>query len=278
MIVPVKVCDEEFSIEVFDHDETVSNIIRKDIIYSINDLKQFKKFLNKGDYFVDLGANLGWHTMFGAQVVGETGKVFAFEPIKIIYDLLESNVKLNNLQNVVAVNSAVSNYTGIAQLACSSKNFGDNVVCHGDTEDKLKNWYGHEDHVEADRQTIDCTTLDDYIKANMIDASKIKLIKMDIQGSEPHALEGMKELIKTYHPAIILEYSPRHMKICDASPFDILAFMDKNDYVPYHIREQREIPDDAILYNTSVMDLIEATQNIFNSRTYNGFDLLLVHK
>ena len=278
MIVPIKVCDEEFSIEIFDHDETVSNIIREQTIYSINDLKQFKKFLNKGDYFVDAGANLGWHTLFAAKAVGDTGKVFAFEPVKKIFDLLALNIKLNHLDNSVAVHSALTNYTGSGELARSSKNFGDNMVCHGDTEQKLKNWYGHEDHIKSDREQINCTTLDNYIKSNDIDACKIKLIKMDIQGSEPHALEGMKDLIKQCHPAIILEFSPMHMKICDTSPFDILAFMDKNDYIPYHIREQRDIPDDMILYNTSIMDLIKVTQELFTSGTYNGFDLLLVHR
>lgn len=278
MIVPVEVCDMGFSIEVFDHDETVSNIIREDTIYSINDLKQFKKFLNKGDYFIDAGANLGWHTLFGAKLVGDSGKVIAFEPVKKIFDLLGSNITLNNLHNTIAVNSALTNYTGLSQLACSSKNYGDNVICHGDTEQKLSNWYGHEDHDISDREQINCTTLDDYIKNNGIDASKIKLIKMDIQGSEPHALEGMKNLIKEFHPTIILEFSPRHMKVCDASPFDILAFIDKHDYIPYHIREQRDIPDEMILYNASVMDLITATQDILAGNSYNGFDLLLVHK
>ena len=92
MIVPIEVCGEKFSIEIFDHDETISNIIREDQIYSINDLKQFKKFLNKGDYFIDVGANIGWHTLFGSQLVGDTGKVFAFEPAKKLFNLLGSNI------------------------------------------------------------------------------------------------------------------------------------------------------------------------------------------
>jgi hypothetical protein len=54
--------------------------------------------------------------------------------------------------------------------------------------------------------------------------------------------------------------------------------MDKNDYIPYHIREQRDIPDDMILYNTTPLDLINATQEIFSSGVSNGFDLLLVHR
>jgi hypothetical protein len=133
-------------------------------------------------------------------------------------------------------------------------------------------------YLPGDKEEIACTTLDEYIEKNNIDASKIKLIKMDIQGSEPKALDGMKNLIKKYKPAIILEYSPHHIKLCDSSPFDILAFIDKNDYIPYHIREDRTLTDDAILYLPSVMDLIKATEDIFLSNVSNGFDLLLVHK
>jgi len=282
MIFPVEVCGEKFKIQVHDEDECVSNIIREKTIYSITDLKQFNKFLSKGDYFVDAGANIGWHTLFGAEVVGETGKVFAFEPGTKNFDLLEINIKLNNLQNVEAIKSALTDYVGKAELTCSTKNYGDNVtipLTKDDVEVKLQNWY--EDkmlYLPGDKESIDCTTLDDYISTNNIDSSKIKLIKMDIQGSEPKALDGMEKLIRDHHPAIILEYSPHHIKICDSSPFEILSFIDKYDYVPYHIREDREIPDDMILYNTSVIDIINATQDIFSSGISNGFDLLLVHK
>ena len=263
MIVPIEVCDEKFSIEIFDENETVSNIIREKIIYSINDLKQFKRFLNKGDYFIDAGANIGWHTLFGAKVVGDSGKVFSFEPNNKNFNLLESNVKLNQLSNITPIKSAVTNYTGSGELSCSNVNFGDHVV---NTE--FLN--------EIEKESIECITLDEYIKNNNIDASKIKLIKMDIQGSEPKALEGMKDLIKKHGPAIIMEYSPHHIKLCESSPFDILAFIDKNNYVPYHIREDRSLPDNAILNPVSVIDLINATQGIFADKISNGFDLLLI--
>ena len=282
MIVPIEVCGESFQIQVHDEDECVSNIIREQTIYSINDLKQFKKFLNKGDYFIDAGANIGWHTLFGAKVVGESGKVFAFEPGNKNFNLLDINIKLNNLQNTIAVKSALTDYVGQAELTCSTKNYGDNVtipLTKDDVEVKLQNWYGDKMlYLPGDKETIDCTTLDTYIECHNIDASKIKLVKMDIQGSEPKALAGMTKLIKEYHPAIILEYSPHHIKICDSSPFEILSFIDIYDYVPYHIREDRTIDDNAILYNTSVIDIINATQEIFSSGVSNGFDLLLIHK
>jgi len=263
MIVPIKVCDEEFSIEIFDEKETVSDIIREKTIYSINDLKLLNKFLNKGDYFIDAGANIGWHTLFGSKVVGDSGKVFAFEPNDKNFNLLESNVKLNELTNVSVVKSAVTDYVGTGELSCSKVNFGDHVA---NTE--FLN--------EVEKESINCTTIDEYIKNNDIDASKIKLIKMDIQGSEPRALEGMKDLIKEHGPAIIMEYSPHHMKLCRSSPFDILSFIDKNDYIPYHIQEDRSLTDAAILNHVTVLDIINATQEIFSSGVSNGFDLLLI--
>jgi len=280
MIVPIKVCDEEFSIQVHDEDECVSNIIREQTIYSINDIKQFNKFLSKGDYFVDVGANIGWHTLFGAKIVGDSGKVFAFEPGNKNFNLLETNIKLNDLQNTVIVKSALTDYTGDAELSCSKRNYGDNVTIPLQkigTDIQLQNWYNDKMlNIPGDKEPIECTTLDEYIKNNNIDASKIKLIKMDIQGSEPRALEGMKDLITKHAPAIILEYSPHHIKLCGSSPFDILSFIDKNDYIPYHIREDRSLADDAILNHVTVIDIINATQEIFSSGVSNGFDLLLI--
>jgi FkbM family methyltransferase len=279
MIVPIDVCDKKFQIEIFGQEDRLSNIIREDTIYSINDLKILKKVLNTGDYFVDAGANIGWHTLFASQLVGNTGKVFSFEPVKKIFNLLVSNINLNELKNTVAINSALTDFNGHAKIICSSSNFGDNMLCYtDDTEQQLHTWYRNQADEFEDTETIHSVLLDDYIKINNIDASKIKLIKMDIQGSESYALDGMKNLVKNYHPTIILEFSPRHMKMCGASPFDILAFIDKHDYIPYHIREEHNIADDMILGQPSIPDLLTAISGIFNGNTYNGFDLLLVHK
>lgn len=63
----------------------------------------FKKEIKKGDTVLDLGAHIGYYTLLAAKLVGEKGKVFAFEPEPTNFALLKKNIKINNYQNVIPV-------------------------------------------------------------------------------------------------------------------------------------------------------------------------------
>lgn len=63
----------------------------------------FKKEIKKGDTVLDLGAHIGYYTLLAAKLVGEKGKVFAFEPEPTNFALLKKNIKINNHQNVIPV-------------------------------------------------------------------------------------------------------------------------------------------------------------------------------
>ena len=123
----INVLNEKFDIELHD-DELLSNIIRERGIYSRNDLMIFSQILNEGDIFIDIGANIGWHTLFGALKVGKTGRVYAFEPVKTNYDVLVKNIQINKLDQVFPVCLAVSDLSETATIYCSPNNFGDNVI------------------------------------------------------------------------------------------------------------------------------------------------------
>ena len=75
-----------------------------------------KKHVKRGDVVLDLGANIGYFTLILPRLVGEEGKVFAFEPDPENFALLKKNVEINSYQNVVLVQKAVSNRNGKATL------------------------------------------------------------------------------------------------------------------------------------------------------------------
>lgn len=276
--------DKTFDISIFDFDETVSNIIRENSIYSKNDLIVMQNNINDGDIFLDIGANIGWHTLFGSKFVGEKGKVYSFEPSTKNYNLLVENIQNNNLKNVFPCKVALSDFTGTKELALSSVNYGDNIVCETEKlEEQMNEWYEKNNPNTTDfksktRESIDSFKLDDFIEQNNIDIDKITFLKMDIQGSEAKALEGMKNLIDKQRPFIIMEYSPKHLKVCKSSPFDILSFIDRNEYVLYHLREQYDILPENILYGANIEEIIKATKEMILNNNYNGFDLFLVPK
>ena len=62
----------------------------------------------QGNFVIDLGANIGYYTCILAKLVGKDGKVFAFEPDPRNLKLLEKNIKVNEYNNVVIVDKAVS--------------------------------------------------------------------------------------------------------------------------------------------------------------------------
>ena len=72
--------------------------------------------IKKGDVVLDIGANIGYYTLIFARLVGEEGKVFAFEPDPENFALLKKNVEINGYHNVVLVQKAISNKTGKIRL------------------------------------------------------------------------------------------------------------------------------------------------------------------
>lgn len=265
-LVDITVCDKHFEFYIHRKNELLSNMIRENGIYSRNDLIIFSTFLNSGDIFIDIGANIGWHSVFGSLLVGETGRVIAFEPDSKNFKTLEANKRLNALSQLTIENIAISNFIGESELACAKNNCGDNIL----NTKVLRDVYDY------NIQSTNCVTLDKYIIDN-ITSNKIKLIKMDIQGSEAFALEGMKTFLSQHKPIIVLEFSPIHLKMCGASPFDILAFIDRNDYIPFQIREELDILKQDILVNATVMNLVEMTEYLLTTPGW-GIDILLIQK
>ena len=69
-----------------------------------------------GDVVWDVGAHAGMTTYFLAQMVGPTGKVYAFEPDETNYEFLLRNIEMHRLTNVVPVKAALSDRTGTAEF------------------------------------------------------------------------------------------------------------------------------------------------------------------
>ena len=157
--------------------------------------KVIKKELKKGDIFLDLGANIGFFTLIAAKIVGDTGKVYAFEPDTTNFNLLKKNIDYNHYKNIILVNKAVSDYEGQGELYLSKDNFADH-----------RTFYINNDR---DKTKINIIKLDNFFTK----WQKINFIKMDIQGDEYKAFLGMLELIKrSDNLKMVFEYYPEGIK------------------------------------------------------------------
>ena len=177
-----------------------------------------KKNLKRGDVFIDIGANIGCYTLIASKLVGEEGRVIAFEPIKEVFEKLIFNVELNKLSNVDLNRKAVYSETAVLEFfLASSENMGMSSIFHHDTEN------GKTEKVEA-------VSLDDYFSAYGL--KRADIIKIDVEGSEIFALRGMKRVLKDYRPLVIMEISDEVIKSSGIPADELLRFMREFGYIP----------------------------------------------
>jgi len=187
-----------------------------------------KDIIKKDMIVLDIGANIGYHTLQAARLAGSNGNVFAFEPDPENYSLLVNNIKANNYNNIIPVQKAISDKTGKTNLFLCEDNRGDHRI------------YDSED----DRNSIEVETtrLDDFFPDN----KHIDVIKMDIQGSEYLALLGMERIIKrNKRLTIISEFSPYLLKRCGFSAKQFLNLIINLGFKLQYINEKKRCIESA---------------------------------
>ena len=152
-----------------------------------------KKIIEEGMTVVDIGAHIGYYTLIAANLVGEKGKVYAFEPEPENYSLLVKNIEINGYKNVVPVKKAVSNKIGTTKL------FLGTAALHSIIDSE-----GNKKSIE-----VQTTTLDDFFNKN----EKIDVIKIDAEGAEYMIFQGMSKILRDNNDVIILtEFYPALLK------------------------------------------------------------------
>lgn len=185
----------------------------------------------RGGTVIDVGANIGFHTLESALLVGPSGRVIAIEAAPPHADALRRSLELNAMRNVVVVEAAVGERTGEALLALpSSGNLG--MFTLGPVSG-------------SEAYTVALRTLDDILSAQP--PSPIDLIKIDIEGSELAALRGAARTLRTHQPAVLIELNESALRRCGASSQQVKTLLRKAGYRGWLIgrRTTRPILDDA---------------------------------
>ena len=170
-----------------------------------------KDFNFENTTIIDIGANIGVHSLEFADLVGENGKVYAFEPQRIVYYQLCANIIANGYDNIYAINKALSNKNGSTFI--EKQNFYlDELLNIGDT------------HISDQGEPVDEIRLDD------LNLDNVSLIKIDVQGYETFVLEGAIETIKRNKPIILIEVEDSQLKLFNKTSTDIIEFFDSVSY------------------------------------------------
>ncbi|MCK9344986.1 MAG: FkbM family methyltransferase [Candidatus Pacebacteria bacterium] len=147
--------------------------------------------LKKGDVFVDIGANIGQHTMFAASVVGTEGKVSSFEPIPRVYNQLLDSARINHFEDIIdARNIALGEAPKTETLYVETNNVGGSSIVgpHGKENEEI---------------VINIKRGDDELK----DFQRVDMIKMDVEGYEYEVLAGIQKVLAIHKPVIVMEFS-----------------------------------------------------------------------
>ena len=150
----------------------------------------FSRLLRSGDVVIDVGANIGTHTLAIANIVGLSGAVHAFEPQRTIYDILSENIDANGLQNVRAYWAAAGATDGACRIPIidysSPNNFGAISVGHGELEVPL-------------------------ISIDSLSLPRVNLIKIDVEGAETGVLRGAASTLARLRPILYVENNKPEM-------------------------------------------------------------------
>lgn len=168
-----------------------------------------EKFLRPGDCFIDVGANIGLHTLAAARSMQGQGKIIAFEPFGPTKALLERSVWMNGFSSLVEIHqAAVSNETGHHKLFLGATSGHHSLFpLDGSTST-------HTEPVE-----VSVVRIDDVVPATQ----KVDLLKIDAEGAELQVMESAAGLIeRNAELAIIVEFGPAHLERTGVAPGDWL--------------------------------------------------------
>lgn len=152
-----------------------------------------------GDVVLDIGANVGLHTVALARRVGAQGRVYAFEPVAEMAERLSTNVALNGLDNVTLVRCALGNEEGPQTMKVNVA--GPGLEGTSSLADSIHVRRHPERYVDRE---IAVRRLDD-VMARMDPDARLGFVKIDTEGFETMVIEGGLEILKRDRPAMIVE-------------------------------------------------------------------------
>ncbi|OIO31238.1 hypothetical protein AUJ77_00305 [Candidatus Nomurabacteria bacterium CG1_02_43_90] len=210
--------------------------------YETHILKEIMNNIKKGDTVLDIGANIGHHSLFISKVVGDKGNVISFEPISFLREQFEKSTSINKSANVTVMPLALGEKESKETIhICESNTAGSSIVNFS---------------AVGKKESIKVVTLDSL-------SLNPSFMKIDVEGYEYFVLKGAEETIKKNHPKILLEYSPLYYaKTNPSHQKEIITFLRNNNYDIYDLDEERKKIVDDVDFISSFNQGFKAQTNI----------------
>jgi FkbM family methyltransferase len=157
-----------------------------------NEIEFLRGVVKEGDIVLDVGANIGTHTCSFLNMVGRTGKVYAFEAQRFLYEILEKNcTNLHPSSEVELLHAVVSSHVG--------------QVTEEQVDYKKDRNFGAISFTAANSRALETGEAIAVITIDSLDLEKCDLIKVDVEGMEAEVLRGAHETIRQLLPLVFFE-------------------------------------------------------------------------
>lgn len=155
----------------------------------LQDLLQ--QWLSPGMSMYDIGANVGFLTVIAARLVGETGKVYAFEPVSSLANQAEYNANLNQFRQVAVYRNALGNCDGEAVFRLAPDVMTGALVSQQNAQSC------------GSTLAVEVRKLDTLVETDKL--APPDLIKIDVEGAEADVLDGGTQALRKARPLLIIE-------------------------------------------------------------------------
>ena len=224
----------------------------RDRLVEEKEMELLPKLLKKGDHVWDIGANFAYYSVRLSEAVGPTGRVDAFEPIPFTYKVCKKLLEKFNTRNVHLHEKGVGSKTEQVEFSVPVQDFGALSTGQAHFADRKNDMEGHEKYYGFDKAKTfmcDVVDLDTYLDEP---SGPLSFVKIDIEGAEYHALQGMRKHLEKHKPAMLVEIQPFFLEGFGIKEKDLLNLIDDMGY-------------DIFLYEQEKAGLRAYTEDLFDS-------------
>lgn len=210
-----------------------------------------RQFATGKSYVIDVGANIGLHSITMAGAMRADGKLLALEPTPRTFDALRASLTLNILLNRVdARQIAAGEHSGDMVLHCHPCALWNSLYAYPD--------------IETQQVSVPVTPLDALVPAGTL----VDLVKIDAEGAEFEILKGMRRILTEAHDiSVVLEFSAVHFVRVGASPAELIEFMAGFGLVPQLIDDHTGLLE---AFDLEQVLALPAANVIFRRETAQG--------
>ncbi|MFT3912051.1 MAG: FkbM family methyltransferase [Ferruginibacter sp.] len=167
----------------------------------------FKTIIKEGDTVIELGAHIGYISLYFSKLAGTAGKLYVFEPGANNLPYTRANINNSKIKNIELIEKAVSDENGTATF------YLENIT--GQSNSLVKDYrvtkkIQSKTFTELQKNAVEVETirLDDFVKQRNI--KKVDFVKIDIEGAEYMAIKGMQNILDELKPTMMIEVTENH--------------------------------------------------------------------